>query len=201
MQRDNAIEFLSRFMDDAEEVEFLKVLDELPKLSPEGPWLAGGAIRRTLIGMNLDSDFDFFFRDAEQLKVFKKSIESKGAKKTASNDHAETYMMTIKGKNRIIQLIKIGYYKNVEDLLDSFDFSISQLAYDGTDLIFGKYTLWDLPRKRLALHKLTYGVASMRRLIKYTDQGFTACAGVMRSILEAVVSNPDVIQSDVKYVD
>ncbi|MNV76271.1 hypothetical protein D3C71_1696100 [compost metagenome] len=95
----------------------------------------------------------------------------------------------------------MGYYDSAETLLDSFDFTITQLAYDGTDLIFGKYTLWDLTRKRLALHKLTYGVATTRRLIKYTNQGFTACAGVLQSILEAVVANPDVIQSDVKYVD
>lgn len=95
----------------------------------------------------------------------------------------------------------MGYYTSPESVIDSFDFTITQCAYDGTDFYFGEYTLWDIPRKKLALHKLTYGVATMRRLIKYTDQGFTACAGVMRSILEAVVDNPGVIQSDVKYVD
>lgn len=200
MERDNAIQFLSRFTD-VDEVEFLKVLKELPAVSPQGPWLAGGAIRRTLIGMNLDSDFDFFFHDVDQLAVFRKAIESKGAKKTANNEHAETYILKITGKDRIIQLIKMGFYESAEQLLDSFDFTVTQLAYDGTDFIFGKYTLWDLSRKRLALHKLTYGVSSTRRLIKYTNQGFTACAGVLQSILEAVVANPDVIQSDVKYVD
>jgi hypothetical protein len=200
MQRDNAIEFLGRFTD-VDELEMFAVLSDLPSLSADGPWLAGGAIRRTLINMDLESDFDFFFKDIEQLTKFRRDIKSNGAKLINENEHAETYMKRIGGKDRLIQLVKMDFYESPETLLDSFDFSITQLAYDGTDLFFGKYTLWDLPRKKLTLHKLTYGVASMRRLIKYTQQGFTACAGTMKSILEAVVANPDVIQSDVKYVD
>ncbi|MDY8046541.1 hypothetical protein UY416_09570 [Paenibacillus polymyxa] len=200
MLNDNAVEFLSRFTE-IEDLELLNVLDELPSLSPGGPWLAGGAIRRTLIGMELESDFDFFFKNAEQLSLFRKGIEKIGANKINENEHAETYMKRINGKDRLIQIVKMDFYDSPETLLDSFDFSITQLAYDGTDFYFGKYTLWDLPRKKLTLHKLTYGVATMRRLIKYTQQGFTACAGTMKAILEAVVDNPEVIQSDVKYVD
>lgn len=200
MRKDNAVKFLERFTD-IESIELLDVLEELPDLSKEGPWLAGGALRRTLIGMELESDFDFFFRDAKQLAKFKKDLKELGANLTSENDHAETFMLKVCGKDRVIQLIKMDFYESPEEVIDSFDFTITQLAYDGTDIYFGPYTLWDLPRKRLALHKLTYGVATMRRLIKYTDQGFTACQGVMRSILEAVVDNPSVIQSEVQYVD
>lgn len=200
MRKDNAVKFLERFTD-VESIELLDVLEELPNLSKEGPWLAGGALRRTLIGMELESDFDFFFRDAKQLAKFKKDLKELGANLTSENDHAETFMLKVCGKDRVIQLIKMDFYESPEEVIDSFDFTITQLAYDGTDIYFGPYTLWDLPRKRLALHKLTYGVATMRRLIKYTDQGFTACQGVMRSILEAVVDNPSVIQSEVQYVD
>ena len=199
-QRYDFRSFLSRFTE-LDRVGLFNVLKELPDLSPSGPWLAGGAIRRVLIGDSLNSDFDFFFRDAEQLDSFRKALKDKGAKKTASNDHAETYVVNLAGKDRVIQLIKIGFYKTPEDVLDSFDFTITQFAYDGKDLIAGQYSLWDLARKRLALHRLTYGVATMRRLIKYTNQGFTACSGVMQSILQAVVENPGVIQSDVQYVD
>ena len=202
MQQYEATEFLSRYMnteDDA--VELFQVLDKLPPLSKNGPWLAGGAVRRTLIMQSLNSDFDFFFRDGEQLAEFRKALTEKGATKSAQTDHHETYTITINEKPRIIQLIKIGFYGSVGDVLDSFDFTITQCAYDGCDLFVGDYTLWDLARKRLALHKLTYGVATMRRLLKYTRQGFTACAGTMQSILEAAVDDPSVINSDVQYVD
>jgi hypothetical protein len=68
-------------------------------------------------------------------------------------------------------------------------------------LYAGQYTMWDLGRKRLALHKLTYGAASVWRLLKYSSQGFTACQGCIVSLLRAVGDNPAVINSDVQYVD
>lgn len=193
-------EFLSRYTN-ADEAKLFNILEELPDLSPDGPWLAGGAIRRTLIGDPLSSDFDFFFRDSDQLDSFRKEIRSKGAQKFVDNDHVETYSLEISGKPQTIQLIKFRFYRCAEDVLDSFDFTITQFAYDGKDLITGEYALWDLARRRLAIHKLTYGVATMRRLLKYTKQGYTACAGTMQSILDAVVNDPSVIRSDVQYVD
>lgn len=195
----NFKDFLQRYNNETD-FELFKVLEELPPLT-DGVWIAGGAIRRTLIGDLLTSDFDFFFRDKETLDTYRKSLFDKGAKETRKTDHQETYTITIAEKPRIIQLIKINFYVDIESVLDSFDFTISQFAYDGTNLICGEYSLWDLSRHRLALHKLTYGVATMRRLIKYTNQGFTACAGVMQSILEAVVNNPKVINSEIQYVD
>lgn len=201
MQRYNFKQFLSRFNNNVEDLEIFTVLKELPEIHKDKVWLAGGAIRRTLIGDLLTSDLDFFFKSEDDLKQFRKELIDKGAEEVTKNDHQETYSIQIKNKSYLIQLIKINYYDSVEDVLNSFDFTITQFAYDGKDLICGDYSLWDLARKRLALHKLTYGVATMRRLIKYTNQGYTACAGVMQSILEAVVNNPSVINSDVQYID
>jgi len=201
LQQYNFIDFLSRFNNDVENMEILKVMDELPDIKDEGVWLAGGAIRRTLNHDLLDSDFDFFFADQGRLRDYRDKLKSKGAKELHKNDHQETLSIKVGDKTYLIQLVKIGYYKDVAALLDSFDFTITQFAYDGENLYCGDYSLWDLPRKKLALHKLTYGVATMRRMLKYTSQGFTACAGTMKSILEAVVENPEIVQSDVQYID
>lgn len=197
--RYNAKQFISRFRNN-DNVELYKILDDLP-LSPDGIWLAGGALRRTLLNSPLDSDFDFFFSGAEKLTEFRNSILEKGASKLGESEHVENYNLNVNDKNIIIQLVKINFYESPEAVIDTFDFTITQLAYDGSDLIVGEYTLWDLARKKLALHKLTYGVSTMRRLLKYTKQGFTACNGVMEAILEAVVENPQLINSDVQYVD
>lgn len=193
-------DFLSRYNNDVENMELFSVLNGLP-FPMDGVWLAGGALRRTLIGDLLTSDFDFFFNGEESLKAFKKSLISRGAREISKTDHQETLVIEIARKQRTIQLVKIGYYETAEQLIDSFDFTITQFAYDGEVLTCGKFSLWDLSRRRLALHKLTYGVATMRRLIKYTNQNFTACAGVMQSILESVVANPNTIQSNIQYVD
>lgn len=115
-------EFVARA---AQSAESANALDEALGVLPigaapakAGPWLAGGAVRRVLIGQKLDSDLD-----------------------------------------------------------------------------------WDLGRKRLAAHKLSYATASMRRLIKYTRQGFTACAGCMADMLEQVVASPEIIRRETEYVD
>ena len=71
----------------------------------------------------------------------------------------------------------------------------------GENLLLGEFTLWDLGRKRLVIHKVTYATATVRRLVKYTKQGFTSCAGVAQEILKAVAADPSLIHSEVEYVD
>jgi len=59
-----------------------------------------------------------------------------------------------------------------------------------------------LGRRKLAVHKISYPVATMRRLLKYTKQGFTACAGCLQSILKETASSPEAMsQLDIEYVD
>ena len=100
-----------------------------------------------------------------------------------------------------MQAIKIGFYATVEECLDTFDLTICQFAAHKGILYVGQYTMWDLARKRLALHKLTFGAATVRRPLKYTKQGFTACSSSIGTILEAVGEDPSVINSDIQYVD
>jgi hypothetical protein len=123
------------------------------------------------------------------------------AKQIAATEHHTTFTVMLGEMIYKIQAIKIGYYATIEECLESFDFTICQLGVHKGTLHVGQYTMWDLARKRLALHKLTYGAASVRRLLEYTRQGFTACQGCIVSLLQAVGDNPDVINSDIKYVD
>lgn len=112
-----------------------------------------------------------------------------------------TFKVTVGEKTYKVQAIKIGFHGTIEECLGSFDFTICQLAAHKGTLSAGRYTMWDLARKRLALHKLTYGAATVRRLLKYTSQGFTACQGCIVSLLQAVGDDPSVISPDVQYVD
>ncbi|CAL8901955.1 conserved hypothetical protein [Bacillus pumilus] len=202
-QKFNFEDFLSRYIDEPEEMEIFDVVNTLKpfQIGVGQVWVAGGAVRKTLLQKEIDSDYDFFFSNNEALVAFKQHVKEEGGKLSSETLHQETYLIDIQNKPRVIQLIKIGFYENVSKLLDTFDFTITQFAYDGESLYAGSHSLWDLSRNRLALHKLTYGVATMRRLIKYTNQGFIACAGTMQSILEEAVKNPDVIKSEIKYID
>jgi hypothetical protein len=180
------------------------ILKSLPALSADGPWIAGGALRRTLLGKEPESDFDFFFRDAEQLAAFTTALEAAGLQKVRETTHHVHYRGKLGGSgvDRDIQCIRFAFYQNADAVIDSFDYTICQLAFDGRTLTLGEFTLWDLGRRRLAIHKITYPVATMRRMLKYTSQGFTACAGCMATILTETASKPEILQQiGITYVD
>lgn len=173
------------------------------KLGAEGPWLGGGALRRTLLGEAVDSDFDFFFRDEDQLLAFAGRLTGLGFEKVRETQHHVQFRGCIPGdKVRDIQCIRFSYYPSAEAVIDSFDFTVCQFVFDGRTLTCGDHALWDLGRKRLAVHKVTYPVATMRRLLKYTQQGFYACAGCLSTILTATAGDPALLQAlDIQYVD
>lgn len=190
-----------------------EVLDLLPKLG-KGVWVAGGAIRRILQKKPIDTDIDFFFSSEDKRDEFEQYLITtlgEDVEKISSNNHQTTYKLTITEhddlsedffeKDYKIQLVHMNYYKDVEECLDSFDFTITQFAYDGTHLYCGEYSLWDLANNKLVIHKLTYGLSSFRRVIKYTKQGYNACSGMLTDFLNKIAANPDLIQSDIEYVD
>ncbi len=176
----------------------LKKLKEWPKVGVGGPWIAGGALRRSLVGGPLNTDVDYFFADESQRKSFEDSLPALGWKPVRRSESVSTWTKDDEPK---LQCVAIAYYSGPESVIDSFDFSICQFVTDGIRLWCGEHSLWDLARKRLVLHKLTYGVATMRRLLKYMAQGFTACGGVMADILEAASDDPSVIHRETMYVD
>jgi hypothetical protein len=207
MQKFSFSEFLGRYNPSPEKTHSLfSLLDELKAIKNmlgNGVWIAGGAIRKTILGEALNTDVDFFFGSSEILEKFKAEIIDYGAELQHKTDHQETYVYNssaLEGEVKL-QLVKIDYYKDVESLLNSFDFTICQFAYDGENLYCGKYSLWDLSRKRLAIHKITYAIPSMRRIIKYSKQGFYACSGFLADFLTSIASEPSLIDEEILYID
>lgn len=187
------------------DTDFAKALSRLPTLHPDGPWLAGGSVRRLVSRLPQDSDFDFFFRDQSQFDAFLADMKERGGKVTSESDFNVTFQLPAvtepKAPELKVQAIRIAFHETVEALLESFDFSICQCAYDGDDMIFGQWALWDIANKRLVPGTIRYGASTVRRIIKYTRQGFTICGGGIASILEQIVDQPEIIQREVEYVD
>ena len=171
-------------------------------VSQVGPWLAGGSLRRLLLQDDpFGSDLDFFFRDDGQADAFAERLRKLGFRKVFSTAHATTWKGCIDGRELVVQAVRIGFYASPGDLIDAFDFTICQLAWDGSALTIGEHTLWDLGRKRLVIHKVSYAVATVRRILKYTKQGFTICSGSITRLLKDVADDPSVIRKEVEYVD
>lgn len=168
-----------------------------------GAWMAGGAIRRTLIGHALNSDFDFFFKSAEALEVWENGLPN-GLKLVRETEHHKHWRGTIAGSELPVdvQAIRFRFYESAQQVIDSFDYTVTMFVLEDDDLVTTPYALWDLGRRKLAVHKITYPVATMRRLLKYTKQGFTACAGCLQSILKETAASPEAMgQLDIEYVD
>jgi hypothetical protein len=195
------------------ETDLAKTLERLPKPSSEGPWIAGGAVRRTIQCKTLDSDFDFFFASADQTEKFAADLVSLGGQLRGKNEKNQTYILPSKvvgGDNETpltqlpelkIQLITFQYFASAEQVIDSFDFTLCQFAYDGSKLYMGDFSLWDVARKRLVPNRISYATSSLRRLLKYANQGFTVCGGALSEILQQVVQNPQIIEADTLYID
>lgn len=184
---------------DHDTAPLVSVLQGLPK----GAWIAGGAVRRTLAGHVLDSDFDFFFRDDAALAEWQLKLPS-AFRLVRETKHHKHWRGTVEGSELPIdiQAIKFAFYDSAEAVIDSFDYTITMFALDGTDLVTTPEALWDLGRKRLAIHKVTYPVATMRRMLKYGKQGFTACAGCMATLFRETARSPEALGAlDIEYVD
>lgn len=190
------------------ETKLVKALSRLPPVGANGPWIAGGAVRRTIQGEALDSDFDFFFRDEVQARQFAKAMDDLGAAKIAESPKAMTFMLpseAVEGKTYLpemkVQAIAFAYFPDAEAVIDSFDFTLSQFAYDGSNVYIGTFSLWDVARKRIVIHKVSYGVSTTRRLLKYAAQGYTVCSGALAELLKQVVADPSVINAETEYID
>lgn len=195
----NFVEFCGMYGQDSETV--VKVWEAL---GSDDCWLGGGAIRRTLIGQPLDSDFDFFFESENALESFKSRCDKIGLVKVKETKHHIQFEGKLEGSELpiVVQAIFFKYYQTRRDVLDSFDYTITQFLFNGEYMWTTPEALWDLGRKRLVIHRVSYPVATMRRMLKYTNQGFTACAGCMKTLFVETASNPDAMaELDIEYVD
>jgi hypothetical protein len=176
-------------------------VSSLLALSSSGPWLVGGSVRRLLAEHKQDSDFDVAFASAAQLAELQSKLAAAGFTKARETAFHVEMTGKIDGEATKVQLLRHAHAATPEALIDTFDFTICMFAFDGTDVVCGPLSLWDLARKRLVLHRLTFAASTVRRLTKYARQGYTFCQGSIVSILEEVAKNPDSIKGEVAYVD
>ncbi len=166
-----------------------------------GPWLAGGAVRRRVCDLPY-SDFDVFFSSQEQCDAWMERIRN--TFKVISekcNDNNTTFVLKFADREITVQSIHRFFYSSPAFVIASFDFTICQWITDGDKLMVGEYTLWDTARKRLAINDVTFAVSTVRRMIKYAQQGFTACGGMIADVLTRVSESPDIINQEVVSLD
>lgn len=194
-----------------------KSIDDNPNINI---FIAGGAIRRPVMGETVvdKSDFDLFFQNPEDFKGFLDYLKKRYAVKESRENQFNTELKIdldfapksddpLKQVTDIrevkLQLITVSYYSDMDAVLDSFDFTICQCGYEPLKniLTFGPTALYDIARKRLMINKITYPVASLRRILKYTSQGFYGCNGFLSDFLNTIKNSTTSINMDVLYLD
>lgn len=152
-----------------------------------GPWIAGGAAlkwyTRRAVGL---SDIDVFFKSNSQLEQVLSFIKSSGRFFVRyESDNAITIdYRSLNDKEEYswdIQLIKKRYYDDPEELIKSFDVTVSQIATDGKTWITGPKTKDHIKNKVLEFSHVQSNTA--RRLVKYWTYGYQPTSETINYVL------------------
>ena len=154
-----------------------------------GPWIAGGACLRWYQGVPVgENDIDIFCASAEQVQQVIDKIKSYGRFSTKyESDNAVTLSYHDKEGKKYwtLQIIKRRYFKDMQDVLDSFDISVCQIATGGQEWVMGKNTARDMREMNLRM-RMPLQPDAAKRLAKYWTYGYRPVPG----LLEAVQTNP-----------
>lgn len=160
------------------ELEFL--LETLPPLSENGPWVAGGSLLRTYISLPLTTDLDIFFRDQQQYDTYFQKFKEFGAdsrKYTIESERSQTNwhktcVIKYRDKQYTIQFINKKFFTSMCNVLDSFDLDICQMGFDGKNLFHVENCFDRINSKNMSVNVVNIPQVTLKRLIKYTKLGF-----------------------------
>lgn len=166
-----------------------KFLIDLLALLPPGCWVAGGCCGY-LIGERDDiKDIDVFSDSADAFDDMETLLRTHeffwGYFTPDDPEPLRVHNWDRAGSPRI-QLIKTMWYNHPSVILDSFDFTISQVAANGETVWFNPLAPLDLARKRLVIHRVLFAASTLGRLAKYAKRGYYACPGALQRLSEAV---------------
>jgi hypothetical protein len=134
-------------------------------------WIAGGVLRDYFGDKKSTSDCDIFFKNINDFNKAVKYFKSNGAKIIWESNNG----MKVQYKGNVYDLIKI-FFKNPNDTIDSFDFTISMFATDGNKIYHGINSFNDLKEKKLVLNKISKPFSTLKRVLKHYNKGFNMSA-------------------------
>lgn len=148
-------------------------------------WIAGGFVRRWIDGTDvLASDIDLFFPGPDnKLEVENRLLELGYEEKFRC---PENKLTTFVREGIKVQCIANRYYGGPRECISTFDLTVSMFAVDHEFLYCGPRALVDLNSRALVFNILPYPFATMRRLLKYAQDGFWLPQETSQDFVEAV---------------
>lgn len=160
-----------------------------------GPWIAGGAPLQWYQGQGVGSgDIDIWFRDLNQFERILNLLGnqySRFFRLDYRTDNAISFTYDIPAQDQThsrnhykIQLICKKFFDKPQDIIDYFDFTVCQVVTDGSDLMVGKRTHYDIKHRLLRLSGEINEKIVVRRFTKYLCKGYRPVDGMFSQILE-----------------
>lgn len=160
---------------------------EMINLSKYNAYVAGGAALRWYQGLPAKShDIDIWFESQIDMRLMSSEFSPRYSLRYSS-DNAETFEITVDNNTYRVQLIKPKKQQTIQEIIESFDITVTQVATNGTHWWIGKNFAQDLKHRRLRFNKLS--AISSKRLIKYWAYGFEPDS----STLQSIIDNPETI--------
>lgn len=189
--------------------KFKKIKDVYKLLKFDKVVLAGGALRSLIDLKEKVADYDVYFL-GEKEDVFSKDgirekvswyLQQLGFEKIfeCKNEQLRTFRWD-KTKIQLITL-KDCVYESPEDIIDSFDINACRFALYKDVLYLSKYSINDVIKKKVSLHKITYPVSTMRRIFKYKNKGYNVFEATKSFVLTVNASSYEQEQLDLEYLD
>ena len=165
-------------------------------------FIAGGCFKDLLSGIK-HNDIDLFFKDnslySKAIELIRKNNRYIFVKKS---ELAITFYDKLTGYN--IQLIKKGYFKTAEDLLNDFDFTVVQfcLYRDRYGFEVLKHIKFDehLKNKELVIdNEINTPLTTLLRVGKYAKYGYVPRLKMLKEIALAINECDEETMADLYY--
>lgn len=151
--------------------------------------LAGGAVRKALFRQELGkSDIDVFFQNTTHMNEAVAMLRTLGC---VPKKHPNCYGVTITSSQHVVgtgeglylQLITKEAYPSMEDLLQSFDFTVCQFGYKRGNFYFPTEAYEHESIKLLSYNPHATKVPSLTRYAKYLALGYTPTSDLFHRVL------------------
>jgi hypothetical protein len=182
------------------------ILSSLVTCLPPGAIIAGGFVSAIFNTQSPAHDIDIFFTSQESFErtyelfanppsedkfwvVREYALSVSPEDLLNKSRQIKLVQLNSPNKERMpIQLIKMIWFNDAEHVIDSFDYTVCQVAIDGKDLVYSPGALMDLCQRRLVLHRFHYPGDALYRLTKYTQKGYSV---IPATLLELVADIRD----------
>lgn len=164
--------------------------------------LAGGSLRSLIDPLEPIQDYDLFFLGENPLSL-KEDIENKikklSGKKTFQCDLDELRSFTLHGMK--IQLIETQKkYSTPQELILDFDINACIFALHQGELFFRKQSIKDIKKKHITINKVTYPIATLKRISKYQSKGYKITLAAAEFVKQVAENSLD-MDLDRVYID